>query len=115
MSEVVRIVRVEGGQAIVVPSHPEKPADPPQEAAEPALAVSWLELLPREKLSDLVRQIVLKNLSRNEGNRTHTARGLGISLRGIRNMINEFEAAGHHVPESRYVGELRRGILHDRY
>lgn len=99
-------VRVDGAEhkvdvpaSIFSAANAAPPPDPP-----PPAASSWLDLAPQKKLSDLVRGIVIDRLAKHEGNRTWAAKSLGISLRGLRNMINEFEAAGHSVPESKHAG-----------
>jgi len=50
-------------------------------------------------LADLERDIILQRLARLEGNRTHAARSLGISLRTLRNKIRDYRSAGFAVPE----------------
>jgi DNA-binding NtrC family response regulator len=40
------------------------------------------------------RELVRETLVRHSGNRTHAARVLGISIRGLRNKIREYQALG---------------------
>jgi len=46
---------------------------------------------PFETLRQMERWLIVKTLTRLEGNRTRAARQLGISLRTLRNKINEYE------------------------
>jgi len=47
-------------------------------------------LPPFQTLREMERWLIVKTLARLEGNRTRTARQLGISLRTLRNKINEY-------------------------
>ena len=59
----------------------------------------WVKYLPvGKKLWDVEAQFIIETLKRHEGNRTHAAKTLGISLRTLRNKISEFTAMGHEVP-----------------
>jgi two-component system response regulator FlrC len=53
-------------------------------------SVGW-ELPPVRTLRDMERWMIAETLKRLEGNRTRAARELGISLRTLRNKINEYE------------------------
>ena len=46
---------------------------------------------PGTTLREMERWMILETLKRLEGNRTHAARELGISLRTLRNKINEYQ------------------------
>ncbi len=60
--------------------------------------VEWVNQLPIGRpLKDLETQFILETLKHHQGNRTHAARTLGISLRTLRNKINEFSADGIEV------------------
>lgn len=60
--------------------------------------LAWIEHLPIGRpLKDLETQFILETLKVHQGNRTHAAKTLGISLRTLRNKINEFTAAGFSV------------------
>mgnify|MGYP001382762733 FL=1 len=50
-------------------------------------------------VSDVEQNLILDTLDHCLGNRTHAARILGISIRTLRNKLNEYEAAGFPVPE----------------
>lgn len=62
---------------------------------------TWLDLVPAGRLDDLVCQIVIKKLTVNEGNRTHTARDLGVPIRTFQRMLNTFRARGVVIPPSK--------------
>ena len=58
----------------------------------------WISFLPIGRpLRDLETQFILETLKHHQGNRTHAAKTLGISLRTLRNKINEFTAEGIEV------------------
>jgi len=64
-----------------------------------ALGSDWITRLPIGKnLRTIETQFILETLKHHQGNRTHAAKTLGISLRTLRNKINEFTAAGLEVP-----------------
>jgi two-component system, response regulator FlrC len=50
-------------------------------------------------VADVERDLILDTLDHCLGNRTHAARILGISIRTLRNKLNEYDAAGVIVPE----------------
>lgn len=52
---------------------------------------------PGRTLEQIERAVILKSLSFHNGNRTHTARELGISIRTLRNKLNEYRKAGISV------------------
>lgn len=59
---------------------------------------NWVTHLPVGRpLRDLETHFILETLKHHQGNRTHAARTLGISLRTLRNKINEFTAEGIDV------------------
>ena len=47
---------------------------------------------------DIERELVLQTLARCNGNRTHAARQLGVSVRTLRNRIRLYSARGIEVP-----------------
>jgi two-component system response regulator FlrC len=49
-------------------------------------------------LKDVERDLVLETLSNTHGNRTASARMLGVSVRTLRNKITEYSAEGVDVP-----------------
>ena len=50
---------------------------------------------------EIERELVLHTLSRCDGNRTHAARVLGMSVRTLRNKIREYSASGIEIPPHR--------------
>jgi transcriptional regulator with PAS, ATPase and Fis domain len=52
-----------------------------------------------EPLTDIRRKIILNSLVRFDGNRTKTAEALGVSVRTIRNRINQYREDGVPIPE----------------
>lgn len=64
-----------------------------------------------QTVADVERELILGTLEHFAGNRTHAARQLGISVRTLRNKVNEYEAAGVDVPAPGGRGE--RGLPAD--
>jgi two-component system, response regulator FlrC len=68
-----------------------------------ARAVQTAEAVTRSLVGQTVAQVeqdlILDTLDHCLGNRTHAARILGISIRTLRNKLNEYEAQGVDVPE----------------
>ncbi len=52
---------------------------------------SWA---PGRTLDEIERAVILRSLQHHNGNRTHTARELGISIRTLRNKLNEYRKLG---------------------
>jgi transcriptional regulator with PAS, ATPase and Fis domain len=60
--------------------------------------LEWVRHLPiGRQLMDVETHFILETLKSHQGNRTHAAKTLGISLRTLRNKINEFTARGIEV------------------
>ena len=55
----------------------------------------WLVGLP---ISVVERDLILETLAETHGNRTVSARLLGVSVRTLRNKISEYSAEGFHIP-----------------
>jgi DNA-binding NtrC family response regulator len=83
--------RMEG--AVAVP----RSADPAVRAAQTAEAVT--RALVGRTVAEVERDLILDTLDHCLGNRTHAARILGISIRTLRNKLNEYEAEGIDVPD----------------
>jgi len=49
-------------------------------------------------VAEVERELILETLKHCLGNRTRAARVLGISIRTLRNKLNEYAAAGMAVP-----------------
>jgi DNA-binding NtrC family response regulator len=73
------------------------PRDAAARAAETAEAVT--RSLVGRTVADVERDLILDTLDHCLGNRTHAARILGISIRTLRNKLNEYTTAGMDVPE----------------
>ena len=52
----------------------------------------------RRTVADVERDLILETLKHCLGNRTHAANILGISIRTLRNKLNEYSADGVPVP-----------------
>jgi len=55
---------------------------------------SWV---PGRTLDDIERQVILQALGFHKGNRTHTAKALGISIRTLRNKLADYRKLGIRV------------------
>ena len=71
--------------------------DPAARAARTAEAVT--RSLVGRTVADVERDLILDTLDHCLGNRTHAARILGISIRTLRNKLNEYTGAGLSVAE----------------
>jgi two-component system, response regulator FlrC len=49
-------------------------------------------------VAQVEQQLILDTLNHTLGNRTHAAVILGISIRTLRNKLNEYAAAGVNIP-----------------
>jgi DNA-binding NtrC family response regulator len=70
------------------------PLTPISHASRRRLA-RWLVGSP---LRDVERDLVLETLANTDGNRTESARLLGMSIRTLRNRIAEYAADGIEIP-----------------
>lgn len=88
---IQRAVLLASGQEIT-------PNDLPIEREIIPTAEQWIQHLPiGRELRLLETHFILETLKYHQGNRTHAAKTLGISLRTLRNKINEFTAEGLEV------------------
>ena len=72
--------------------------DVPLEVETSSQSLEWVTTLPVGRpLKDLETHFILSTLKHHEGNRTHAAKTLGISLRTLRNKINEYTGDGFEV------------------
>jgi transcriptional regulator with PAS, ATPase and Fis domain len=53
--------------------------------------------LPGQTLDDIERGVILEALTYHQGNRTHTAKALGISIRTLRNKLADYRRLGIQV------------------
>ena len=73
-------------------------ANPPSSAADQTVD-ALRRILVGHTIADVERHLILDTLSYCLGNRTHAARILGISIRTLRNKLNEYTGTGITVPE----------------
>ncbi len=66
-------------------------------ASEPSEVVP---MLVGATVEEVERELMLQTLARCDGNRTHAARVLGVSVRTMRNKIKQYSADGIEVPTS---------------
>jgi DNA-binding NtrC family response regulator len=59
--------------------------------------VAMSDALPQITLRELEQRLILQTLRRMNGNRTHSAKALGISLRALRYKLNELVECGYEV------------------
>lgn len=57
-------------------------------------ALNWM---PGQTLDDIERGVILEALTYHQGNRTHTAKALGISIRTLRNKLADYRRLGIHA------------------
>ncbi|HEX7790518.1 MAG TPA: helix-turn-helix domain-containing protein [Afipia sp.] len=57
-----------------------------------------IPLLIGATVGEIERELVLQTLARCDGNRTHAALVLGVSVRTLRNKIRQYSALGVEVP-----------------
>ena len=74
------------------------PASIPIDSDNQTASLDWVTNLPiGQSLRTVETHFILETLKHHRGNRTHAAKTLGISLRTLRNKINEFTAEGFEV------------------
>ena len=73
--------------------------EPPQAAPSPDQEDDLKRILVGRTIADVERHLILDTLASCHGNRTHAAKILGISIRTLRNKLNEYTGAGLLVPE----------------
>ena len=57
------------------------------------------------------RDLILKTLAHTHGNRTVSARLLGVSVRSLRNKISEYSAEGFYIPHHESRGNSTETIV----
>jgi len=96
-----------GPEAILSPDGERLDPSKPAAVAHAALAAEAVtRALVGCTVADVERDLILETLKHCLGNRTHTANILGISIRTLRNKLNEYAADGVPVPPPN-GGELR--------
>jgi two-component system, response regulator FlrC len=89
-----------GVEAILSPDGESYAASVSGPAAKAAQAAEMAtRALVGRTVADVERELILDTLDHCLGNRTHAAKILGISIRTLRNKLNEYEAGGVMVPE----------------
>jgi DNA-binding NtrC family response regulator len=87
---------------VIETSQPESETAPMPEAAAPAAASIAVAAPSRpmeaRSVHDVEREHILRTVQHCFGNRTHAATILGISIRALRNKLNEYAAQGMDVP-----------------
>lgn len=70
-------------------------------------------------LAEVERRHILRALRMHDGNRTHAAKALDISLRCLRNKLRGYKECGHRVPEigqpAHFKNERCRDLLGINY
>ena len=88
-----------GADAILAPDGLRLDQSKPPAVAHAALAAEAVtRSLVGRTVADVERDLILETLKHCFGNRTHAANILGISIRTLRNKLNEYSAAGVAVP-----------------
>jgi DNA-binding NtrC family response regulator len=65
-----------------------------QMAEEMAAKEASRNWTPGQTLNDIERNVILEALKHHHGNRTHTAKALGISIRTLRNKLADYRLLG---------------------
>ncbi len=88
-----------GAEAILSPEGLRLDQSKPAAVAHAAMAAEAVtRSLVGRTVADVERDLILETLKHCLGNRTHAANILGISIRTLRNKLNEYSAAGVAVP-----------------
>jgi len=96
-----------GVEAIIAPDGMRLDTTKPPAVAHAALAAEAVtRALVGRTVADVERDLILETLKHCLGNRTHAANILGISIRTLRNKLNEYAAEGVTVPPPN-SGEIR--------
>ncbi len=72
----------------------------PEETSAGVKHTGGVEALVGKKIADVERDMILNTLDHCLGNRTHAANILGISIRTLRNKLNQYREEGADVPAS---------------
>jgi len=73
----------------------------PDHAAQSFTPNEIVPMLIGSTVGEIERELVLHTLARFDGNRTHAARVLGLSVRTLRNKIRQYSAEGSDVPRTK--------------
>ena len=75
--------------------------DAPDKTAQSLASNEVIPILIGSTVEEVERVLVVQTLARCDGNRTHAARMLGLSVRTLRNKIRLYAAEGVEVPAHR--------------
>jgi two-component system response regulator FlrC len=53
--------------------------------------------IPTTTLDEMERRLISRTLAETNGNRTHAAKSLGISIRTLRNKLKEYKEKNHEI------------------
>jgi len=84
-------------QESLVQSRVPAPEFPPPDS-QPLAPSQIIPMLIGSTVEAIERELVLQTLERCDGNRTHAARLLGLSVRTMRNKIKQYATSGADVP-----------------
>lgn len=87
------VITAQGAQVTGSDLQMERASNPAAQLMESA-EKPWI---PGRTLDDIERRVILEALTYHKGNRTHTARALGISIRTLRNKLADYRRIGIHV------------------
>jgi DNA-binding NtrC family response regulator len=76
----------------------------PENTAQSLAPNELIRLLIGSTVEEVERALVVQTLARCDGNRTHAARVLGLSVRTLRNKIRVYTAEGIEVPQHFQAG-----------
>ena len=75
------------------------PTSPPASSGLSAIHVAYVGHLVGYKLGAVERELILQTLRYHQGNRTHAANVLGVSVRSLRDRIRIYRDQGESVPQ----------------
>jgi DNA-binding NtrC family response regulator len=88
--------------------------EPPANSSVAAQAAQTAEQVTRSlvgrTVADVERELILETLKHCLGNRTHAANILGISIRTLRNKLNEYANDGIAVPPPGNAADARYAV-----
>jgi DNA-binding NtrC family response regulator len=90
-------IHLQGGPT-AAPAPATQPAAGGASAAQPLQNPGSVESLVGRSISDVERDMIVNTLEHCLGNRTHAAKILGISIRTLRNKLNQYKQDGVDVP-----------------
>jgi DNA-binding NtrC family response regulator len=79
---------------------------------DPSRLTRIVRCLVGHTVEDVERELILASLDHFRGSRTDTAKVLGVSIRGLRNKINQYAARGITVPSPGRREDMRTERAH---